>query len=263
MSKLSVGRIACLVLALLFFTGPGLLILLKIFVPHLVPWDLVHWDKGNYTWGQILDAGKYWIIGYFSINTVIFFLKRKDPKFNNNHTSSLKKVFGLSIFAGVSEELFFRWIAFLSLSFWVQIANFILGGILGGRGLIDIIDSAIFIPIADGFTGGILHDYLYLIPQNFSWVVVGSAIILAANRFRDGHKYLGPLGWVLAWFFGMFAFYLTLNYGLVTAIVIHILVDIAAFGAGYIDSLIWPKLYAHKVIRQRIPDIFDFTPRRR
>lgn len=256
LAKRSLGTIVCLVVLILFLAGPGLLILLKIFLPNMVPWDLVQWDKGNYTWSQIIEVSKFWILGYFLFNTFVVFKKWKDPDFHNGHRSSLKEVFGTSILAGVWEELFFRWIAFLCACFWVNVANWILGGFLGGggsiniqgfRGLIDLFDSHILIPIADWSTRGMIHDYLYLVPQGFTWFVIGSAIIVTSNQFRDGHKKYGPVGYIASWFFGMFCFYLTFNYGLVTAIVVHTLLDIAALTPGYIDSLIWPRLNKDKV----------------
>jgi hypothetical protein len=97
--------------------------------------------------------------------------------------------------------------------------------------------------MADWATHGMLHDLLYYIHPGHTWFVVGAAIVSISIRFRDGHIYLGLIGWINAWFLGMFMFYLTFQYGLLAAILVHILYDIFALGVGYLDSVIWPKIY--------------------
>jgi len=50
--------------------------------------------------------------------------------------------------------------------------------------------------------------------------------ITANAWFRDGHKYQGLIGFTNSWYVGMVLLYAALTYGLVTAIVIHILYDV-------------------------------------
>lgn len=44
--------------------------------------------------------------------------------------------------------------------------------------------------------------------------------------FRDGHKNQGAVGWINSWYIGMVLIYITMTYGIMTAIVIHALYDI-------------------------------------
>ena len=86
--------------------------------------------------------------------------------------------------------------------------------------------TAVLVPLANLVTLGALQPYL--LSETTSWVL-GAAIVTAAGAFRKAHEYLGYFGMVNAWFIGMVFFYLALNYGLITAIVAHILYDVIIF----------------------------------
>jgi hypothetical protein len=68
--------------------------------------------------------------------------------------------------------------------------------------------------------------------------LIGAALVLASVKFRDAH-HEEDLPWFLnlfrkinAWFGGMVMFWLMLNFGLLTAIVAHVLYDAIVFTIG-------------------------------
>lgn len=172
----------------------------------------------------------------------------------------------ISLWAGVVEEICFRWLLFLSgiatavfmnwlMGGWVVLALIGLLGLLIGalskNGVIAIfsgiaapvftyaifglpphlpeyIYTHIMGPLVDWVTFGTMHDTLFH-PAGFA---VGAALVSANAFFRDGHKYLGIIGIVNSWCIGMFFFYLMINYGLPAAILIHFLYDVVVFSAS-------------------------------
>lgn len=50
-------------------------------------------------------------------------------------------------------------------------------------------------------------------------------MILANSWFKDGHKYQGPIGIANSWVIGFVMMYAMLNFGLLTAIALHIIYD--------------------------------------
>lgn len=125
----------------------------------------------------------------------------------------------VSLNAGIFEELIYRWLRFSVAMITLPFFNFITFGLLKWA------YESFLIPIADWATFGALHDYLF---HPASWVI-GAAIISANGSFRDGHEGNGFFSWVNSWFIGMVFFYLMFNYGLLTAIIAHVLYDVAIF----------------------------------
>ena len=139
----------------------------------------------------------------------------------------------ISVWAGVVEEICFRWLIFLSSIFWVKVVNFLLLGFIG-LGIPEHLFYWIFRPLADLATLGGLHSMLH---HPATWAV-GAAMLSANAFFRDGHKYQGPLGWINSWFCGMFFFWIMFSFGLPAAILIHFLYDLLIFGVRYLDATI-------------------------
>jgi hypothetical protein len=125
----------------------------------------------------------------------------------------------VSLNAGVFEELIYRWLRFSVAMITLPFFNLITFGLLKWA------YQTFLIPIADFATFGALHDYLF---HPASWVI-GAAIISANGSFRDGHEGNGWFSYVNSWFIGMVFFYLMFNYGLFTAIIAHVLYDVAIF----------------------------------
>lgn len=135
-----------------------------------------------------------------------------------------------SLWAGVVEEVSFRWLIFFSGIIGAYILDFLLLGFLGLH-IVQWFYMTVLCPVANFFTLGLLEPYL---SGQYGWAVA-AAMISSNGHFRDGHAYLGILGFINSWFCGMYFFYLTLNYGLVAAIIVHFLYDFLIFLTVTVD----------------------------
>ncbi len=131
--------------------------------------------------------------------------------------------FGISLWAGIMEELCFRWIIFLSAVVVIPFMDWLLLGFMG----IHVVHwvYSILCTIADFFTLGYLHPYLV---NGYGWAV-GAAIISSNGKFRNGHGYQGLIGLTVSWFLGMYFFWVMFTYGLIAAMVVHFLYDLFIF----------------------------------
>jgi hypothetical protein len=130
----------------------------------------------------------------------------------------------LSFFAGITEEIGFRWIIFYTSIAGIKISNFFFFGFLG-FGVPEFMFTHVFGPLANLTTFGFLEPFLFH-PQGWA---VGAGLLSSNAFFRDGHTYQGPVGVVHSWFVGMFFFYALFNYGLPVAIIAHIAYDLMVF----------------------------------
>lgn len=175
----------------------------------------------------------------------------------------------ISTWAGVVEELCFRWILYLSaipalvfgnwlwgtmfsyallflifLGLAMVLENTLARAILLVTGVVALV--ALFIhgslvdpirwlyeflinPVADFTSLGKLHAFLYPAGDNPDAWAAGAAIVSANLFFRDGHKYQGFLGWTNSWFIGMVFFWVMFTFGLVPAMLVHFLYDLLIF----------------------------------
>lgn len=143
----------------------------------------------------------------------------------------------LSLNAGFWEELKYRWLLFFTAMITIPFANFITFG------LVWQVNYHILIPLANWATFGALAPQLYA--ENW---VLAAAIISAAGAFRDAHKYQGWQGVIQTWFLGMVFFWLTFNYGIVTAMVAHAAYDLILLVAEALKSE--RPLFFHRRLRQ-------------
>lgn len=164
---------------------------------------------------------------------VVSMLTRNKPEENRNAEINLGKGFLLSLWAGVMEEICFRWLIFMSSIIGVKIVNFLIFGFLG-LGIPELLQVYVLGPVANFCTLGYLEQVL-IRPE--AWAV-GAGLLAANGFFRDGHKYLGIIGFVNSWFIGMFMFFLLFKYGLVACILVHFLYDLAIFAVRYVDQVI-------------------------
>ena len=142
-------------------------------------------------------------------------------------TQVLTTGFILSLWAGVAEEISFRWLIYLSTFTSAAITNWLFFG-WAGFGIPEWFHLNIWGPIANWTTLDELRPWIF---DQRTWLVGGA--MLATNAFfRDGHKYLGPFGWLNAWFIGMFMFYVMFNYGLLACIVLHFTYDMLIFATS-------------------------------
>jgi len=170
-----------------------------------------------------------------------------------------------SVLAGFWEELGFRWLfictAMIGLAItnwiWSTFLAFVFGGIciVGGiyglskeKGfagtLLGVIVMAfgvvcmmmfftadplywiydhIFVPVINFITFGQFHNILYY-PDGSRLFIFG--MVVANAKFRDGHKYQGPIGFVNSWIIGFVMMGAMLHFGLWTAVVLHAVYDL-------------------------------------
>lgn len=205
-------------------------ILWEIFFPDMIPFRLFEFVTLK---GSLVDVLKSsWIIFAWGtgFTLVVTLLTRNHPE--ENHLA--EAIFGVdlvsSVIAGVCEEIVFRWWLFFSEIPGYKILNFLLFDFLGW-GISEMLHLNVFGPIANFATLGLLKPQLL----NAAGWAVGAAILTSNGKFRDGHLYQGPIGWINSWFGGMFFFYLMFNHGLIAAIIVHMLYDVFIDVVVYLD----------------------------
>jgi hypothetical protein len=124
----------------------------------------------------------------------------------------------LSVFAGVVEEICFRWLIFLCFIPVIKLVNFCVFGFLG-LPIPELMQIYILGPIANFLTLGYLSHWLGN-PENW---LIGAAIMAANARFREAHSGARFIVYVNSWFVGMFMFYILFQFGLPAAIFLHII----------------------------------------
>lgn len=163
---------------------------------------------------------------------VICYLRGRTPLTPKEESSIFWGGLVTSTWAGIVEEICFRWLIFLNCLWVTKFFNMIFCGFPAWFYM------HVVGPIANFFTLGLMQDCLY---HPASWAV-GASILAANAAFRDGHKYLGIPGIINSWFIGMFLFWITLNYGLVAAIFLHFLYDFLVFTTVYVAAVVTRKL---------------------
>lgn len=159
-----------------------------------------------------------WAFGATLLFGIVMRVADTDAR-ESSRTVDVLKGWWISINAGVFEEIIWRWMVFFSAMVMLRLVNFVTFG------LCKWFYVHALIPLANFFT---LHALDAQLHDPRSWVV-GAAIVSASMDFRDKHEYLGIIGWVNSWFIGMVMFWLVFHYGLLTAIVAHIVYDVIVF----------------------------------
>ncbi len=185
--------------------------------------------KGDF-WVAVKGAWPWYAWGFSATLLFLIFGKVK----STTDTPGEKFVYGtlISIWAGVAEEMAFRWLLFFSAIVMLPVINWILGGFMGIE-LLRWLYEDILCPIANFFTFGYLETYLM---NGYGWAV-GAAVISSNGRFRNGHSYQGLLGLVNSWFFGMYMHWVVFKYGILPAIFIHFFYDFIIFTLEAISSI--------------------------
>lgn len=138
---------------------------------------------------------------------------------------------GVSLFAGVVEELLYRWFMLFGGMFLLNILNFLTFG------LVKWVNVELLIPVTNWLTFGILSPQL---TNDSSWLFA-AAIIFANSSFRDAHEHRGFITYINAWILGIVFFYVMFNYGLLAAIVTHVLYDLCIYATLAVGVALQPK----------------------
>lgn len=207
------------------------------------------------------DITKFWpLFAWVTTATVLLNLAKPDESTEFDGAVLRTETFGYML-TGLWEELMFRWVlipysmlGIIAMNWFFGIGlGYVLGAImlLAAFGLIvgkrewfagfsalvaaglcfwygTLVDPMFFffgkvlIPIANWTTFGMMESIL----TDRSTPLFLFGIFAANTAFRNGHKYLGPIGFVNSWYVGMVMVYATLTYGILTAIVLHAIYDI-------------------------------------
>lgn len=189
--------------------------------------------------GSLVEAVNLcWPFFAWGIGATLLFswLAIRRGKFDEGrYAIGFKQCVAISLLAGVFEEIIFRWLLFYLVFATIPFGNWLVFG-WAGFGVTEW-SFTILGPIANFFTLGKLAPYLL---GSMGWVI-GMAVLGANANFRNGHKYLGPLGYVNSWFLGMLFFFLMFQYGIVAAILVHFLYDLVVLTSASIVAKATPQ----------------------
>jgi len=248
----------------------GLVFIIEALWPDVIPFDLydpMFWvARGELVDWLLAALGLFaWGIG---TNVVSRLLSRRQTSLERllakrlggrlSAGAILQEGFLVSLRAGVTEEVYYRWCRWLLgiagslvlLYIWIGLMWFFVGiavilllvgerahkiaglalGLFAGVCLVFGLDyqflyEAIAGPLANWMTLGFLEGYLF---HPYSWTV-GAGILMSNATYQDGHKYQGLFGRINSWFLGMFFFWMVVTYGLISAVVVHFLYDFLIF----------------------------------
>lgn len=155
----------------------------------------------------------------------------------------LKEGVQSSVKAGLFEELAYRWLIFFSAVPILYAANFACFEFLSHWGLVERdfacvewLYTKILCPVANFATAGKLGFWL----QNDNWLI-GAAVVSTSVQFKNGHKYQGFLGMTNSWFLGIYFTWFTLNFGILSAILFHMLYNMVIHSVAAISCAIAQK----------------------
>lgn len=209
------------VLAILY----GLLFTIVLCWPSLLPFPVFFLWIVRCNLGQALAVIGISLLRAIIVNGTISLCTKNKPEDNEQAEKIIVPGILISIYAGVSEEIDFRWLYFTLSILASKLAN------VCTFGLICWLQVHAWGPLLDWLTLGFLREYLVGLSV---WPI--SAAIMAANgKFQDAHQYQGPSGMISSWYGGMFYFYIMLHYGLPIAILAHLSYDLMTFLIIYLD----------------------------
>lgn len=208
-------------------------VIIKWAWPEAIPFQLFEFWFMDITWSQFFKIAWIpfaWVAGMTAVGS---YFTKNDPKVNARAEQILEEGFWVSLRAGVLEEVAFRWVFFYEQIPIYLAVDWLFFGWNDGLGWLQWWHLHVDGPLANWTTLGYLEPIL--LGQAFGWAV-GAALLTSNGRFRNGHLYLGPVGFVNSWFLGMYFFYLMFHHGLWLAIIVHFVYDLLHFGVRYIDA---------------------------
>lgn len=205
----------------------------KVFIPGAIPFDTFQVWEAKGTFWEVFQTSWFAFAWAGAVTTFVCAVTRNDWFKNLNAEAYLERGLLISIIAGVTEEISFRWIFFYSSIALVQGLNWILFG-WTGHGLLEWLFVNVLGRGANVLT---FHGLSFYLVGGAAWSV-GAGILAANGFFQNGHRYLGTFGYVNSWFVGMLFFRIMLLHGIVAAIAVHFLYDMLIFVIQYIDARI-------------------------
>jgi hypothetical protein len=211
------------------FVSVPFLVIGSYFLPELYPYGLFNLllPQGNYR-DWLLAAAPVLLWG---TGATAWACSRVSGtgEFGFEAERALGKGILISLRAGILEEICFRWILFLGfipVLYFVNQFSLWAFQIEAPKALF----YQFYAPLADSFTLGFLHHQL-----TGNWLIAAS--MLSVNfRFQDEHAYLGWVGYINSWFFGMYMFYMLFHFGLLACVLAHILYDLGIVVVLYLDK---------------------------
>lgn len=200
-----------------------LIVIVQAYWPGTIPFNtFAPWHSVGSV-DQWLAVG--WpLLAWGVVGTVLLSFFRPSTRYYNEPWKIFKVGLGISLWAGVVEEIAFRWLIFFASIVGVKILNFLVFD-FAGFGLPHWWHIHILGPLADYATLGKLSGWL----TNSEYWTIGAAMISTTALFRDGHTYQGWIGWLNSWFLGMVFFWFMFTFGLPSAILLHFLYDYVIF----------------------------------
>lgn len=210
-----------------------IVVIVKWLWPDVIPFSLFQFWKLDCSVLDLIKLSWPMFAWGTGVSFIVALIKRNNRKTNRHVERILVGGFLVSLFAGVTEEVSFRWLIFYSGIVGYKILNWLIFG-WAGFGVFQWFQLSIAAPISNFLTLGYLQPILF---GSCGWAV-GAALLTSNGKFRDGHAYQGIFGLINSWFIGMFMFYLMLTYGLIASIIVHFLYDLLIFIFIYINAVI-------------------------
>lgn len=166
----------------------GILVIKGIW-PDSIPFGMFEFWKGSRVWEGIKAV--WWVFIWGAGITALHSAFTRNSREEDFKAESLFAFETLeSIFAGVLEEIKFRWLAFFAAIVVAKVSNFLFFGWMG-FGLVEWIFLNITGPIINFLT---LNKMSWLLFHPAGWFV-GAAALAANAKFQEGHRYLGFFGY--------------------------------------------------------------------
>ena len=168
-----------------------------------------------YLWG---------IVGTVGLN---IYYSDQQPTMGDDIGMFAQSIIPISLWAGITEEIIYRWLMFLMVIVTIQATDWILLG-FADLHMIQWLIVNITAPVSNFLTLGFLEPYLL----NTNWAV-GAAVIVSCHNFQKGHAHQGTIGYLNSWFMGMCFFWVMFNHGIIVAMLAHVIYDIVVFSTLY------------------------------
>lgn len=191
-------------------------------------------------WEPIWAAWPLFLIG-FVINFWKMATTTNPPEVQKNAPTIPIHGLSTSLFAGIMEEVVFRWVLLYGYMGILWILNDVTAYLFDVP-ILKIITEVVF----GGFTTIIVGNAQDILVHPAAWTIgaaagtwtLGLAILPSVMKFQQGHLYQGVTGWIFSGFAGLVFFHIMFNYGLFAGMWVHFLFDMMVFLMLFVDVLL-------------------------